>query len=323
MKISLLLVGILIATLIISLATSSSNRIAYAHTFSESENALFLTLVHQIEAQTSLAQINFPTNPKLAEQHANAAIDLLNQDDPVVNLTWTSQISERNPRIANELTSALNSLKSDTSVSQSKPISNNVASDSENNIKTKVDMISGLLAEAVSSRLTKEQVNNSTTQALVLANLANEVYFSYGRALGQSQSAMTNMAGMTMSVKEASSSPSSPTNMSTNMSLSNNHAGMNTHMAMTNSNNNNIKNMTEYQTAQALTSKAVEVFNKNLKSTAPTNLKTTNTEIENDVNQLKAAIDNKAPFMDIMKIVHIQIHPTLITAYHLQLKSFQ
>jgi hypothetical protein len=193
-----------------------------------------------------------------------------------------------------------------------------------NDIKVKVDMINGLLGAAVSSRLTKEQLNNSTTQALVLANMANEVYFSYGGALGESPSTMSNMAGMAMSVNEASSSSPSPTNMSTNKNVGNNHAGTNTHVSMTNSNNNNnIKNMTQYQTAQALASKAVEVFDKNLKSTAPTSLKAANTEIENDLNQLKTVIDNNAPFMDVMKIVHIQLHPTLITAYNLQLKGFQ
>jgi hypothetical protein len=125
------------------------------------------------------------------------------------------------------------------------------------------------------------------------------------------------MAGMAMSVKEASS-PSSPMNMSTNTDMGNNHSGTNTHMAMTNSNNNNIKNMTEYHTAQALASKAIEVFDKNLKSTAPSILKAANAEIENDLNQLKAAVDNRAPFMDVMKIIHVEPHPTLITAYHLQ-----
>jgi hypothetical protein len=327
MKTSLLVVGILIAILVTSIITSLSNRIAYAHNFSESENALFLTLVHQIEAETLLVQNNFSTNPKLAEQHANNAMSLLNQDDPVVNLTWTSQISERNPRIANELTSALNSLKSATSINQSKSTSitpTDTMSNSENNIKAKVDMINGLLGEAVSSRLTKEQLNNSTTQALDLANLANEVYFSYGRALGESPSTTSNMAGMAMSVKEAS--PSSPMSMSANMNMStNNSVAMSSNMATTSSSSSNsVKNMTEYQTAQALASKAQEVFNKNLKTiTSASALKAANTEIENDLNQLKATVDNKAPFMDVMKTVHIQLHPTLITAYNLQLKSFQ
>jgi hypothetical protein len=159
-------------------------------------------------------------------------------------------------------------------------------------------------------------VNNATTQALVLANLANEAYFSYGRALGESQSAMSNMAGMAMSVKEASPSPSM---------IMGNSTGMSSSMAMnTDSGSNSIKNMTEYQIAQALAYKAQEVFNKNLNTTASAPaLKAANTEIENDLNHLKAAIDKKAPFMDLMKIVHIQPHPTLITDYNLQLKSLQ
>jgi len=180
-----------------------------------------------------------------------------------------------------------------------------------------------LLGEAISSRVPKETLNNSITQALVLANLANEVYLSYGRALGESPSSMSNIAGMAMAVKEASSSSSSM-NTSTTMNMGNNNTGMSSNMTMHSSSGNNaIKNIAEYQTAQALAVIAEEVFRKDLDPIAPYTLKDANTEIQNDLNQLKAAIDNKAPFMDVMKIVHIQLHPTLITAYHLQLKSFQ
>ena len=130
---------------------------------------------------------------------------------------------------------------------------------------------------------------------------------------------MSNMAGMAMSVKEASSSPSMSmgadlnTNNNTAMSISTNSSNS----------NNSLKKVAEYHTAQALAGIAKDVFDKNLKPVASSKLKDANTEIENDLNQLKAAIDNKAPFMDIMKIVHIQLHPTMITAYNLQLKSFQ
>lgn len=299
--------GISLTILIASYITATtlfSNYVAYAHTFSENENALFLTLVKQIEAQISLAQNNFHANPKLAQQYASNAIDLLNQYDPVVNQTWTSQILERNSRVANQLISALNSLKSTAN-----------SADSSNDVKPQIDRINGLLGEAVSSRVPKEALNNSTTHALVLANLANEVYFSYGRALGQSQSSMTNMAGMAMAEKEAS-----PSSMNTNpATVHNNTSTSNTsNMAM---NSIGIKNVTEYQTAQALAGIAKDVFSKNLKSASPSTLKAANTDIENNLNQLKAAIDSKAPFMDVMKIVHIQLHPTLITDYHLQLQS--
>jgi hypothetical protein len=40
---------------------------------------------------------------------------------------------------------------------------------------------------------------------------------------------------------------------------------------------------------------AQEVFNKNLKPIAPPNAAYTNAQIEKDLDQLKAAIDNKAP----------------------------
>jgi hypothetical protein len=212
------------------------------------------------------------------------------------------------PRIAAELTSTLNSLNSAASATRNViPI---------NDIKTKVDMINGLLGEAISSRLTKEQLNNYTIQALVLANLANEAYFSYGRALG---STMSNMAGMAMSVKEVSSSPYM--SMSADMNISNNNSkDMSSSIDMS---SNSIKKVTEYHTAQALAGIAKDVFYKDLKPVSSSTLKAASTEIENDLNRLKAAIDNKAPFMDIMKTVHIQLHPTLITAYNLQLKSFQ
>lgn len=325
-KTPLLLAEMLIAILVTSIG-SLSDHVVYAHTFSENENALFLTLAHQIKAQIALAKNNFPTNPELAEQNANNAIDLLKQNDPVVNLTWTSQISESNPRIAAQLTSALNSLKNATSINQSKSASITSDMTPANDIKAKVDMINDILGEAVSSRLTKEQLNYSTIQALVIANLANEVYFSYGRAIGESPSTMSNMAGMAMSVKEASSSSSMSMGADMNMS-NNNGTGMSSSMAMStgtnsSSSSNSIKKVTEYQTAQALAGIAKDVFNKNLKTVSSSTLKAANTEIENDLNQLNAAIDNKAPFMDIMKIVHIQLHPTFITAYHLQLKSFQ
>jgi hypothetical protein len=130
---------------------------------------------------------------------------------------------------------------------------------------------------------------------------------------------MSKMAGMAMSVKEASSSMNNTANNNNNNN-NNNNTGISSTTGMTNS-GNAIKNITEYQTAQALA--GIEVFRKDLNPIAPSTLKAANTEIQNDLNQLKTAIDNKAPFIDVMKIVYIEMHPTLITAYNLQLKSFQ
>ena len=206
---------------------------------------------------------------------------------------------------------------------QSKPASTIVSTaNSSNDIKTKVSRKSDLLAEAISSRISKEVLNNSTIQALVLSRLANLIYFSYGRALGESPATISNMAGMAMPGKGTSSMNM---NMNNNMKTNDN-ATMSSKMtagAMTTSRNNNnatIKNITEYQTAQSLAAKAQDILNKNLKPIAPPNAASANAQIEKYLSQLKTTIDNKAPFMDIMKIVHVQIHPLLITTYNLQLK---
>ncbi|HJT46674.1 MAG TPA: hypothetical protein VJ729_00715 [Nitrososphaeraceae archaeon] len=71
---------------------------------------------------------------------------------------------------------------------------------------------------------------------------------SYGRALGESTSIMSNMAGMAMSVKE----PSSPPFMSigADMNISNNNSkDMSSSITMS---TNSMKKVTEYHTAQAL-----------------------------------------------------------------------
>lgn len=310
--------------IVITFSTISiSNHAVYAHTFSQNENTLFITMVHQIESQVQLVENNFPANAKLAQQHANIAISLLNQNDPIINdTTWAKQIAERNPRVAAEITSALNSLKTaTTTTTQSKPVSTTVSTaNASNDIKTKVSRINDLLAEAISSRISKEILNNSTTQALVLSRLANLIYFSYGRALGESPATISNMAGMAM--------PGTGTSMNMNMNnnmKTNDNATMSSKMtvgAMTTSGNNNavIKNITEYQTAQSFAAKAQDILNKNLKPIAPPNAASANAQIDKDLSQLKTAIDNKAPFMDIMKIVHVQIHPLMITTYNLQLK---
>ena len=81
-----------------------------------------------------------------------------------------------------------------------------------------------------------------------------------------------------------------------------------------------LRSVVDYQTAQALAIQVQEIFNKNLKPIAPMNLTNANIELEKDLNQLKNAIDTRAPVMDIMNIVHGQIHPLMMTTYNLQLK---
>ena len=58
-----------------------SNPILTAHTFSENENALFLTMINKIKAETQLVAHEAANNTRQAQVHAKAAVGLLTQND--------------------------------------------------------------------------------------------------------------------------------------------------------------------------------------------------------------------------------------------------
>jgi hypothetical protein len=286
-----------------------SNPVLMAHTFSENENALFLTIINKIKAETQLVAQHATNNTQQAQIHAKAAVGLLTQNDPVVNTTWTSQISELNPRVAADLLKSLNELRNTVTSPASSP-------SSSNSIQSKVTNIDNLLDEAVTVRISSNLLNNPKTQALVLANLANRIYNNYGKALGIPQSTIASMGGIKMtgmSMNAAANSSGSNGAMS----------GMNSiggQSALT-QNNPPIKNMTAYQTAHSLASMAQQTFNKNFKPITPSNATSSTTNIGKYIDQLKNAVNNKASFMTVMEIVHVKLHPTLISTYKLTLIS--
>ena len=180
-----------LATVMILAFVLVSNPVLSAHTFSENENALFLTMIDNIKAETQLVARDFSNNAQQAQEHAKIAASILTQNDPIVNTTWTSEISERNPRVATDLLHSLNDLN--TIGTSSSSLSNSTS------IQSKVTNIGNLLDEAVSVRISKDLIDNPKTQALVLANLGNEIYNSYGNALGLPPSTIASMGGMNMS----------------------------------------------------------------------------------------------------------------------------
>jgi hypothetical protein len=90
-----------------------------------------------------------------------------------------------------------------------------------------------------------------------------------------------------------------------------------------NTTHNIIVNLADYQTAQALSDKSQRIFNKDLKpiTAATSNVTTFIVKLENGLTQLRDAVNNNAAPMDVMMIVHTQIHPNLQKAYNLQLVS--
>ncbi|MGH9952929.1 MAG: hypothetical protein ACRD5J_15000, partial [Nitrososphaeraceae archaeon] len=84
--------------------------------------------------------------------------------------------------------------------------------------------------------------------------------------------------------------------------------------------NYSLVNMTDFQSAQALATKALEIFNSELRLIVPTSESGFVSNLEEGLTQLNDSIRNKASPMDIMMIVHTQIHPNLLEAFNLQLR---
>ena len=79
-------------------------------------------------------------------------------------------------------------------------------------------------------------------------------------------------------------------------------------------------NMTDYHTAKILAQKVQELFNNRLVNAS---ISGTPATVTNDITaafqELSSSINDIASPMDIMMIVHTEIHPNLITAFGLQL----
>jgi hypothetical protein len=322
-----------------------AGQMAYAHNFSISESAQFLSLVEQIRAETALITMNLKNNnATLAYDHAENAASLLSNGT-------LNEVRERNNRIANTLESRLVQLEDNatslTSTSQVQSPQDRIES-----INQTVQSLNDVLSEASTVRVDSEQRNNSTTWAMVLANLTNTVLSNYGIATGApfDLTNMSNLAGM-----EA---------METNHNLSSNMTTMNDdhQMQMADSgtskemmmaeNTASISNMTTivdaaaYQRAQYLANNTIlHLFNDTLKPLTPrpndtsgnnsatmaqealdslttdtNNMTLKINELEASLLQLKDDINSRATPYEVMTTVHLKIHPFLIQLYGLTIE---
>ena len=142
---------------------------------------------------------------------------------------------------------------------------------------------------------------NSTTLALVVANLVDEILRNYGSAYGITYD-LTNMSNMVMATM-----------------LHGNDNSSSGHSIMLEKNNAVPVNMYNYQTAQVLSNVVNRLFNDKLSGQAPVNEKVKIDNLEQSIKDLKYAINNKVRAEGLMEIVHMKIHPMLQSAYDLKL----
>ena len=159
---------------------------------------------------------------------------------------------------------------------------------------------------------------NSTTLALVVANLVDEILRNYGSAYGITYD-LTNMSNMMLAnMSNNNDSFSSPINVTTI-------AGNDTLLSdgepasILENNNPALVNIYNYQTAQALSYNVNRLNSDRLSVQAPANEKVIVGNLEQSIRDLKYAIDNEAPAEVLMEIVHMKIHPMLQSIYDLKL----
>jgi hypothetical protein len=318
----------------------------YAHLFTPNETATFVSIVYQLQAELELVSTNLANNDlSLAQNHASKASSLLNQ-------RMLAEIAEDNPRLAADLNNRLIQLKTISSTSPNQvQTTNQVVSDLSNRLNedalvrmAQLQPDSSNLLEGFTRSLGNmfggddKEVNeqNANIEALALANVVDSILINYGNAY-QVGFDMTNMSNMVMpnmngngNVVPMIRNQPSDVNLSDTgvMNMTVNKPSPNTtSSAMIHGNEMNdrysLVNVSDYQSAQALSIKASNVFNDKLKFTEISNKNTTGyiTNLENGLTQLSNLIAKKDSPLNVMMIVHTQIHPNLLQAFSLQLRN--
>ena len=333
--------------LILSLSVFSSsdnfhNEKVYAHLFSPNETATFVSTIYQLQTELELVPTNLASNNvSLAQNHANKAASLLIQRILV-------EIAEDNPKLAGDLSNALSQLQSTSSTSDSQVKSTSqIVSDLNERLNenalvrmAQLQPTSSNFLEGFTKTLgnifggddkeVKEQ--NAKIEALALANVIDSVLINYGNAYHVGFD-MTNMSNMVMIGKNNNAPMAMNNSVNGNNSATNN-MNMNMHTMNTSSNTTtqhggemrdgySLVNVSDYQSAEALTIKASEIFNNKLKSTNISNKNIIGfiTNLENGLTQLNNFIAKKDSPLDVMMVVHTQIHPNLLEAFSLQLRK--
>lgn len=331
-------IGIILSVIFFNSINLYNEKI-YAHPFSRSEAASFVARIYQMQIESELTLTNLEDdNVTLAQNHANKAASLLTP--PII-----FEIIEGNTQTATELATSLNNLRKVLSSSENqKQIISNLVSQinasltkaldfrslrpfsekPSDSLENGVEVINGPFDSSGPGLDYCQASKNSLIQPLAFAEVVDRVLINYGNAYGVDFD-MTNMSNMVMPVNTTIE-----VNKSSHSNMNMNSMDMSPFTATNDTNqinsNYSLANITDYQSAQALATKALEMFNSKLKHIALNNNYKSNqstfvTNLEGGISQLNNSITNKASPLDIMMIVHTQIHPNLLEIFDLETRK--
>jgi hypothetical protein len=236
-----------------------------AHTFTSIESASFISLVDQIKSALVAISGNNSSNIDGIKEQTGYAKALLND-------SMRKEIHEKNQRLATELPRVLDSLQNMSEVE----------------LNSNITYLLDLLSETINSRIEREQLENTTIQALAVARDVDKTFSEYSFAYNK------RATGMDMS-------------MSMNMS-------------MTPDNESSIEipnDIQAYDRALALADITIDRFNTELKGKSE-NISSAQGALSG-LEELRNSMHNKEPPSNLLAIVHGQIHPNLQSAYGLRL----
>jgi hypothetical protein len=335
----LLVMGIVLSTVFSTSVSNILNQKVYAHMFTTDETASFLAFADQLKVEAGLVQTNLASNNLLlAQKHANKAASLLTPGIIV-------EIAEKNQKTADDLSTAVDDLQKITSssekhqqrvkqlvsdinaaVTEAVTIIEQGEGDSSNFLKKGIDFLSGIFGGSSEKADTKVE-KNGTIQSMGFADLVDSILINYGNAYAVDFD-MTNMSNMVTTRNNSSSMTMDDMTDNNSNNNSNSSTNMNS-MDMSSSvmanmdykgRNYTLVDMTDYQSAQALATKAQDIFKTELKPIASGNSSAHVANLENGLMQLNNSIKNKASPTDIMMVVHTQIHPNLLEGFNLKLR---
>ena len=168
---------------------------------------------------------------------------------------------------------------------------------------------------------------NSTTLALVVANLVDDVIRKYGNGfdVGFDMTNMSNMMNMGMTaMPKIDNSFSHSMEMMMTKNVVNDRGSMLMENSSASKNMDNdlvLVDLNDYETAKVLSSKINDLFSTQLRPRSLVNETANLNTLENSLQRLEEAVNVKALPEVMMDIVHIQIHPMLQKIYDLQLQG--
>ena len=269
---------------------SISNNQIYAHTFSTNDSVVFLALVDKLKTQAQLTEQFFLENDYDSTlKHAQILKQLYNNDT-------NKEIQEKNERIANEISSFI---KTFSLIDPNNITKTQIA-------KTVLDF-EAVLDEAISVRISEDILNNSTTQALRLATLVNDVDINYANSFNVQP---YNISAMNMDNTSSTHQQAQSMNMSA--------MNLDKHDQNPTIISKEIQNDTAYSTALGLSYTISDLF-KEIKSEYETNEPDKVNQLSEGITNLVTIIEMKKPYTEVVKVIHGVIQPSLQELYDLKL----